>query len=212
MSLLSRRGALCALAATLLSVAAPAAAAPLSAADQALVAKAQAYLQGISSVRGRFTQTDPRGSTSSGDLFIKRPGKARFAYDAPKKMLIVSDGAKVSVYDARLKTFNSYPLGSTPLSLFLARDIKLEKGVDITEVTRLANGFAITARDNRRQTRGWITLAFSDSPVRLTEWTITDAQGARTRVQIPSLQAVAALDAGLFELKNPLRAPTRVGR
>ena len=190
----------------------PAAAAPLTAADQALVAKAQAYLQGLTQVKGRFAQTDPRGSTSSGDLFIRRPGKARFAYDAPKNMIIVSDGSRVSVYDPRLKTFDTYPLSQTPLSLFLSKEIKLDKGVEVTEVTRFPNGFAITAKDGRRQTRGWITLTFADAPVRLTEWTVTDAQGSRTRVKLGTLAPVASLEEGLFELKNPLRKPTAPGR
>lgn len=206
----TRRWALAALAAA--ALAAPAAAAPLSPADQALVAKAQAYLQGLGQVKGRFAQTDPRGGRSAGDLYIKRPGKARFAYDAPRQLLIVSNGSMVSVYDARLKTFDNYPLGSTPLALFLARDIKLDKGVQITAVTRFPNGFAITAKDGRKQARGWITLTFADDPLRLTEWTVTDAQGARTRVQVSGLQAVGGLDPGLFELNNPLRKPVRAGR
>jgi outer membrane lipoprotein-sorting protein len=194
------------------AIAAPAAAKPLSAEDQALVSKAQAYLQGIGQVKGRFLETSPRGSKSQGDLYIKRPGKARFAYDAPRSMVIVSDGSRVSVYDPRLKTFDTYPLGQTPLSLFLDKEIRLDKGVEVTEVTRFPNGFAITARDGRRQTRGWITLTFADRPFRLTEWTVTDAQSARTRVQIASLAPVAALDDGFFVLKNPLRKPAPVGR
>ena len=64
----------------------------------------------MASVKGRFVQTDPRGTTSSGDLYIRRPGKARFTYDAPRQLLIVSDGSRVSVYDARLKTSIPIPL------------------------------------------------------------------------------------------------------
>lgn len=193
-------------------IASPALAAkPLSAADLALVAKAQAYLQNIGQVKGRFAQMDPRGTTSSGDIFIKRPGKARFAYDAPKSMIIVSDGSKVSVYDPRLKTYDTYPLSQTPLSLFLAKEIRLERGVDITSVTHFPNGFAITARDGRGQTRGWITLTFTDDPIRLTEWTVTDAQGSRTRVKLGTLQAASVGD-DLFVLSNPLRKPKAAGR
>jgi outer membrane lipoprotein-sorting protein len=210
MSFPTRRWALAALAVAAVST--PVLAAPLSAADQGLVGKAQAYLQGLASVKGRFVQIDPRGSTSSGDLYIRRPGKARFAYDPPKQMTIVSDGSRVSVYDARLKTFNAYPLGSTPLSLFLDKDIKLQEGVEVTQVTRFPNGFAITARDGRKQARGWITLTFTDAPVRLTEWTVSDAQGARTRVKLTDLRAVPSLPDGMFVLKNPLRKPKRVGR
>ena len=58
----------------------------LSAADNALVQKAVAHLQSLTSVKGRFTQTDPRGRTGGGDFYLKRPGKVRFAYDAPNDL------------------------------------------------------------------------------------------------------------------------------
>jgi outer membrane lipoprotein-sorting protein len=202
----SRRRLIALAAAALLAPAAASAQGKLSAADQALVEKARVYLQGIGQLQGRFTQTDPGGRVSSGEIWIARPGKARFAYDAPKDMLIVSDGRNVSVYDRRLKTYNAYPLSRTPLSLFLAKDIRLDKGVEVTEVTRFANGFAVTARDSRRETRGWISLTFADDPMRLTEWTVTDAQGARTRVKLSGLRPASGLSPSLFVSRNPLRS------
>ena len=87
----------------------------LSAADQALVARAVAYLEGLDEAKARFVQTDARGRATTGQLFMKRPGKARFAYDAPSGLLVVSDGGVVSVQDKRLKTFDQYPLAATPL-------------------------------------------------------------------------------------------------
>ena len=81
--------------------------APLSAADRALVDRAAAYLQGLTEAKGRFVQTDARGSTTQGTLYLKRPGKARFEYDAPSKLLVVSDGGNVSIADGRLKTFEA---------------------------------------------------------------------------------------------------------
>src|SRR3954470_19253172 len=186
---LSRRLILSALAAAALAtpaIAAPAAA-PLSADDQALVAKAAAYLEAISSARGRFTQTDQRGSVTQGEIYLQRPGKARFAYDPPASLLIVSNGNSVSVYDRRLKTFNSYPLAATPLSLFLARHIRLDKGVKVTRVVRQPGQFSLTARASHGRAGGWIQLTFAAEPLALREWTITDAQGATTRVRVEGL-------------------------
>ena len=45
--------------------------APLSAADRALVDRAAAYLQGLTEAKGRFVQTDARGSTTQGTLYLK---------------------------------------------------------------------------------------------------------------------------------------------
>jgi len=184
-------------------------AAPLSADDKALVDKAAAYLGGISEAKGRFVQTDSRGQTSQGVLYLKRPGQARFAYDPPSGQLVVSDGFNVSISDARLKTFDRYPLGATPLSLFLARDVRLDKGVEVTRVARLPGGFSITARDARHPRAGEVTLSFSSQPMKLREWTMVDAQGASTRIRITALEPTSGLDSALFTLRDP--RPPRAG-
>ncbi|MBS0332728.1 MAG: outer membrane lipoprotein carrier protein LolA, partial [Proteobacteria bacterium] len=139
----------------------------LSAADQALVDKAVAYLQDLGEAKARFTQTDGRGAPTTGELFLKRPGKARFAYDPPSGLLVVSDGGRVIVQDKRLNSFNAYPLSSTPLSLFLAKTIRLDRGVQVVQVTRASDGFTVVARDGKRETDGKISLSFGDSPMRL---------------------------------------------
>lgn len=182
----------------------------LPAADKALVDRAVAYLEGLTEARARFVQTDARGRATTGALFMKRPGKARFAYDPPSGLLVVSDGDLVSVQDSRLKTFESYPLGATPLSLFLARSIRLDRGVAITRVSRMVDGFSITARDGKKETAGTITLTFTDAPLALAGWTVTDAQNRPTRVQLVGLQRASGLDRSLFVLKDP--RPKNVGR
>lgn len=181
---------------------------PLSVEDKALVDRAAAYLGGLNEMKGRFVQTDARGSVSQGLLYLKRPGRARFAYDPPSSQLVVSDGFNVSIADPRLKTFDRYPLGSTPLSLFLARDVRLDRGVEVTRVDRFSDGFALTARDARHRGAGSVTLAFSDAPMRLREWSLTDAQGQVTRLKITTLEPASGLDPALFVLRDP--RPTRM--
>jgi outer membrane lipoprotein-sorting protein len=205
---LTRRALTLALAAAPLAT--PALAETLAPADQALVDRAVAYLQGMSEVKARFVQTDARGTTVQGTVFLKRPGKARFAYDPPSGLLVVSNGSTVSVADSRLKTFDAYPLMSTPLSLFLAKTIRLDRGVQVTRVNRMSDGFSITARDGKKQKAGQITLTFTDAPLRLQGWSVTDAQGRTTRVALSGLQAAPGLDPKLFVLKDP--RPKNVGR
>ncbi|HEY9235460.1 MAG TPA: outer-membrane lipoprotein carrier protein LolA, partial [Phenylobacterium sp.] len=182
----------------------------LSAADRALADRAAAYLQDLTEAKGRFVQTDARGSVTQGSIYIKRPGKARFEYDKPSGLLVVSDGGNVSIADSRLKTFDAYPLMATPLSIFLSRQIRLDKGINITRVSKMADGFSITARDGKKQAEGQITLTFSDSPLALIGWTVTDAQGASTRIRLTNLTRTSGLPASLFVLKDP--RPRNVGR
>jgi outer membrane lipoprotein-sorting protein len=202
---LTRRTALTLLAAAACTPAF-AAAAPtpvLSPEDQADVDKAASYLEGLNAVKGRFTQFDARGRKTEGDFFLKRPGKVRFAYDPPSSMLLVSDGGSVSIWDPKLKTFESYPLKMTPLNLFLAKHVRLDKGVVVTGVKRYADGFTLVARDGKKEADGQIALTFSSSPMALREWTVTDAQNQATRVILSSLTPAADLDPKLFVLRDP---------
>ena len=181
----------------------------LSAEDRAVVAQAQAYLQNLTSAQGQFVETSG-AQRRQGRFWIQRPGKMRFEYTNPAGLLVVSDGSNVKRYDPRLNVFRQVPLGSTPLSTFLARNVRLDQGVRIDRVTRMASGaFAITARDSRRPNDGSVILSFAGSPLRLHEWTITDAQGGRTRTQLTSLQPAPGLAASLFRLDDPTRRPRR---
>jgi len=204
--------ALAAVATTLsapLPMAAQAAPSVLSSENQALVAKASAYLQGLNQAEGRFVQTDARGGISQGAFYLSRPGKIRFQYEAPSGLLVVADGHMVNVWDPRLKSFNAYPLGFTPLHVFLAKEVRLDQGAQIDQVERTADGFSITARDKRRPRDGAITLTFSNAPLRLREWTVIDGKGQRTKVDLLSLKEASGLNPKLFELNNPLRPQAR---
>jgi outer membrane lipoprotein-sorting protein len=182
----------------------------LSAEDQTVLARAQTYLQGLTSARGTFVETGPRGQRLTGRFWIQRPGRMRFEYDEPAGLLVVADGSNVNRYDPRLNVFRQVPLAATPLSTFLAREVRLDQGVRIDRVTRMASGaFAITARDASRPNEGSVILAFAGDPVRLQEWTITDAQGSRTRIQLATLEPASNLASSLFQLRDPTRRPTR---
>lgn len=181
----------------------------LSAEDRATLAQAQTYLQGLTSAQGNFVETSG-AQRREGRFYLQRPGRMRFEYTNPAGLLVVSDGDNVKRYDPRLNVFRQVPLGMTPLSTFLARNVRLDQGVQIDRVTRMQSGaFAITARDQRRPNEGSVILAFAGSPLRLQEWTITDAQGGRTRTQLTSLQPASSLNANLFRLTDPTRRPGR---
>ena len=182
----------------------------LSAEDRTVVQQAQAYLQALTSAQGTFVETGPGGQRREGRFYLQRPGKMRFEYTSPAGLLVVSDGYNVKRYDPRLNNFQQVPLGRTPLSTFLARNVRLDQGVRIDRVTRMSSGaFAITARDSGRPNDGAVVLAFAGDPMRLHEWTITDAQGARTRTQLTALQPASNLASSLFQLRDPTRRPGR---
>ncbi len=75
--------------------------------------------------------------------------------------------------------------------------------MQVTRVSRMSDGFSITARDSKKETAGQITLTFTNAPLALQGWSVTDAQGRATRVALSGLQAAPGLDPNLFVLKDP---------
>ena len=76
------------------------------------LAQASAALNRIASVQGRFAQIAPDGTRSQGDIYLQRPGRMRFQYDAPSPLTIVSDGSIVSVEDRSVRDVSRVPLRS----------------------------------------------------------------------------------------------------
>ena len=181
----------------------------LSAEDRAVLQRAQTYLQNLTSAQGTFVETSG-AQRREGRFWLQRPGKMRFEYTRPEGLLVVSDGSNVKRYDPRLEVFRQVPLSQTPLSTFLARNVRLDQGVRIDRITRMQSGaFAIVARDSRRPNDGQVILSFAGDPLRLHEWTIVDAQGGRTRTQLTSLRPASGLSSSLFQLRDPTRRPRR---
>ena len=117
----------------------------LSAEDRAVLARAQTYLQGLTSAQGTFVETSG-AQRREGRFYLQRPGKMRFEYTNPAGLLVVSDGNNVKRYDPRLNTFRQVPLSQTPLSTFLARTVRLDQGVRIDRVTRMDSGAGLVVR------------------------------------------------------------------
>jgi hypothetical protein len=90
------------------------------------------------------------------------------------------------------------PLSSTPLAVFLADHIRLDRGARVTRVDAQPNGFSITARDDHNVGGGEISLFFDQGPLRLVGWSITDAQAHATRVSLGPLTPFAAPSPAFF--------------
>jgi len=159
-------------------------------ADDPLVARAIGYLDGLTSVKGRFQQTNEKGGEADGTFYLARPGRARFEYDPPSGLVITCDGRTITLSDSRRGAFQHVALSSTPLAVFLSDHIRLDRGAQVTRVDRSEGGFSITAR-GPQSAAGQITLYFTENPLRLTGWAVVDAQSRVTRVTLGPLAAIS---------------------
>jgi outer membrane lipoprotein-sorting protein len=176
-----------------------AAAAPAT--DAEIVAAANAYFNGIEALSGRFSQVGSDGRSYSGVLYVDRPGKLRFQYDAPATIDVVADGRSVVVRDRRLGTQDMYPISQTPLKFLLGDRIRLGQDVEVIGVERAGDEIDVILRDRSTFAGASdIRLTFDSGLERLKEWRIVDAQGFETRVSLSGLERHARLDPGLFQI------------
>lgn len=164
--------------------------------------RVSAYLNGMRTLKGDFTQIDSRGQVAEGVFYLRKPGQARFEYTKPDTLgAIVSDGTWLLVQDKKLKTGTRYPLSSTPLKILLRKKVDLASETRVVAVEREPGLIAVTARDDKGLAQGELTLVFSDPNLELRNWTIKDAQGALTTVALRDLHYGVALDPKLFEIE-----------
>jgi outer membrane lipoprotein-sorting protein len=102
--------------------------------------------------------------------------------------------------DTQLDQVTNIPLSSTPLGLLLRAHIALSGDVTVTDVTRLPGQIQITLARTGSPGEGSLTLIFSDNPLTLREWAVTDAQGKETRVTLFNVALGGTFDQELFNV------------
>lgn len=178
--------------------------ADLSASDRADLTRVDNYLSGLTNLQGNFLQVGPDGSLAQGKFYLRRPGRMRFQYDPPEKLLVVADGTWVAVKDG-FSAAQRYPLGSTPLGILLDDHVDLAKEVKVLAVERQPGALRITLADKNDNAPGNITLVFDEPDLQLRQWIVTDAQGLQTTVALRNIQSGIHADNALFVLKTDQR-------
>jgi outer membrane lipoprotein-sorting protein len=158
------------------------------------------YLNTLGTAEGSFTQINADGSVSTGDIYLHRPGRMRFEYDGDD-LLVIAGGQQVAIFDGRSNTLpEQYPLSQTPLNLILARNVDLAgSGMVIGHGTDGA-ATRVLAQDPERPEIGTIELVFTDDPVQLRQWVITDSAGGQTTVELGDLTHGGQLPSRLFNI------------
>jgi outer membrane lipoprotein-sorting protein len=167
------------------------------------IARVEAYLNGIDTLRSSFVQINPDGAEVTGELYYARPDKMRLEYDPPSRILIVANRWQVIYHDRRLKQVSHQLTGSTPLGFLLEEDIRLSGDVTVTDLEEAGGELRVTLVQTEEPDQGSITLVFAEQPMELRRWTVVDAQGLPTHVLLGGVETGVALDDELFVFHNP---------
>ncbi len=148
------------------------------------VLKAQHYLNQIKTLHARFVQVSSNGAYAQGEVYVRRPGRMRFEYDPPHPVLMIADGTTLLYYDKELKQSTFIPLWETPLWFLIRKKVDLTGNIEVSAVERAAGVIRITVREKQAGAAGAVTLVFSDEPLALRQWAVTDAQGITPEVTL----------------------------
>ncbi len=178
-------------------------AAALTPADRGWIARVQDALNGITTLKGRFRQTAPDGLVTAGTVWLDRPGRMRFEYDKPSPLLLVAGGGRLVFSDSALKQTTEIPLEKTPLGLLLRPNLSLSNDVTVTGFDHSDALLRVTLVRTATPSEGSLTLLLTDSPLALRGWSVVDAQGRITRIELSDLSSGGEFAAGLFDTAVP---------
>jgi outer membrane lipoprotein-sorting protein len=184
--------------ATAVALAAPAAADPVP------LREINAYLNSFATAESSFTQINADGTVSTGSLYLERPGRARFEYD-DEELLVMAGGGRLAIFDGRSNSSaDQYPLADTPLSIILERRVDLASSGMVVGQDYDGTSTRIVVQDPERPEIGTLELVFTDDPVELRQWVVTDQSGQQTTIALGALRTGVDVPAILFSIPQEL--------
>jgi outer membrane lipoprotein-sorting protein len=169
--------------------------------DNALVAGAEKYLNGITGMSGGFTQI-ANGKKDSGIFSMLRPGRVRLDYKTLPIQLI-SNGKDLYFYDKSLDQITTVPLTATPAGILIRKNINLTSAdIVVSETKSYAGSFSLKMHIKNQEGVGNMNVFFSSNPVGLKSWIVNDATGTETEVVFNSLKVKTDFPKNYYELQR----------
>ena len=139
------------------------------------------YLESIKKVSGSFTQINSDKTVSTGRIFLFRPGRMRMEYKTPDNSLVIVGGSQIAVFDSKSNTHpRVFPLRKTPLKILLGKKINLKTSDIIIRHEEVENSTVVVLQDPKLSSYGSLKLVFTDHPVTLRQWVITNEMSDQT--------------------------------
>ena len=165
-----------------------------------IIRQVTAYFNEMTEIKGLFVQTNADSKRVRGKFYVQRPGRFRFDYNPPSRLVILSDGHYMAIQDFDMKTDDRFELDRTPFRVLLGKDVDLLRDANILEVKDVDDVIVLALQDKNPDTPGKIKLFLAKKPnLELREWITTDSQGLDTRVELTEVNKTSALDPALFK-------------
>ena len=150
-------------------------------AEKISLSNLSSYLESIKKVSGNFTQINSDKTVSTGRIFLFRPGRMRMEYKTPDNSLVIVGGSQIAVFDSKSNTHpRVFPLRKTPLKILLEKKINLKTSDIIISHEEVENSTVVVLQDPNLSSYGSLKLVFTDHPVTLRQWVITNEMSDQT--------------------------------
>jgi outer membrane lipoprotein-sorting protein len=165
-----------------------------------LIDKVSAYFNQMDSLTGEFVQTSAGGSRLRGKFYVKRPGRFRFDYARPSRLVIVSDGRYVAIQDHDLKTDDRWELDQTPFGALLRQDVNLLRDARFFDVQETEDTIIIAFEDKNQQAPGPLKVFLAKKPtLELRKWMTKDLRGLDTLMELSNVARTDDFGPDLFK-------------
>jgi outer membrane lipoprotein-sorting protein len=164
-----------------------------------LIQRVSAYFNQISSLKGEFVQTSAGGNRLRGKFYVQRPGRFRFDFARPSRLVIVSDGRYVAIQDHDLKTEDRWALDQTPFGVLLRQDVNLLRDARFFDVQDTDDTIVIAFEDKSQQAPGALKMFLAKKPaLELRKWITKDLQGLDTHIELSGIVRVDNFESDFF--------------
>jgi outer membrane lipoprotein-sorting protein len=164
-----------------------------------IVRKANAYFNQLTNLKGSFVQTGADSKRQRGKFYISRPGRFRFEFNLPSRVVIISDGKYLVIQDRDLSTDDRWDLSYTPFRALLQKDVDLIRDAQIIEAQEADDRITIAFEDRSGDASTRLKLFLTTKPAtQIKAWIVKDAQGLDTQIELNDVSATDELDARLF--------------
>jgi outer membrane lipoprotein carrier protein len=172
--------------------------------------KVESFLQGLDAMQAQFKQTlsDRTGQPTeeaSGTLAISRPDRFRWDYREPYSQVIVSDGARIWIYDSDLEQVTvrklDETLSATPAMLLSGRS-NLSDNFNVTQTSQEGSVEWIRMEPRRDDTDfKWVRLGFEGAVLKYMQ--LADKLGQTTSLEFSKVERNPPLDPSRFTFTVP---------
>ena len=178
-------------------------------ADPYSLANVSQYLTNLKLLKANFLQFNADGTTSSGVILIKRPGRMRFEYYKPDKTLALVSAGALAIFDPKGDEAPiTYPIKNNPISLILKSEVNLLNS-GIVQNYKVSNEEAIlTISDPKKPERGSVELVFTGAKPELTNFTVKNENGSSTSLFLEDIEYPQKINETLFSI--PLETNKRL--